>query len=49
MTPRPTGARNGAVLIPDMLTRLEAEYLRPLGARLGRIVLGRKEYNGRIE
>jgi transposase-like protein len=28
---------------PDKLARLEAQYLRPLGARLGRILLGRKE------
>jgi transposase len=34
---------------PDKIARLEAEYLRPLGARLGRIPLGRKEYNGRVE
>ena len=32
---------------PDKIARLEAAYLRPLGARLGRIPLGRKEYNGR--
>jgi putative transposase len=34
---------------PDKIARLEAEFLRPLGARLGRIPLGRKEYNGRVE
>mgnify|MGYP006977971462 CR=1 FL=1 len=28
---------------PDKIARLEAEYLRPLGAHLGRIPLGRKE------
>ena len=28
---------------------MEAEYLRPLGAQLGRIPLGRKAYNGRVE
>jgi len=34
---------------PDKIARLEAECLRPLGARLGRIPLGRKAYNGRVE
>jgi putative transposase len=34
---------------PDKIARLEAEFLRPLGAQLGRIPLGRKEYNGRVE
>jgi hypothetical protein len=34
---------------PDKIARLEAEFLRPLGARMGRIPLGRKEYNGRVE
>ena len=29
---------------PDKIARLEAEFLRPLGARLGR-----KAYNGRVE
>jgi hypothetical protein len=28
---------------PDKIARLEARFLRPLGARLGRIPLGRKE------
>jgi hypothetical protein len=28
---------------------LEAEFLRPLGAHLGRISLGRKEYDGSVE
>ena len=31
------------------ILRLEAEYLRPLGAQLGRIPLGRKGYNCRVE
>jgi hypothetical protein len=34
---------------PAKSARLEAEFLRPLGAHLGRIPLGRKEYNGRVE
>ena len=34
---------------PGKIVRLEAEYLRLLGVRLGRIPLGRKEYNGRVE
>jgi hypothetical protein len=34
---------------PDKIARLEAEFLRPLGAQLGRIPLGRKAYNGRVE
>jgi len=34
---------------PDKIARLEAEFLRPLGARLGRIPLGRKAYNGCVE
>jgi len=34
---------------PDKIACLEAEYLRPLGARLGRVRLGRKAYNGRVE
>jgi hypothetical protein len=34
---------------PDKIARLEAAFLRPLGARLGRIPLGHKEYNGRVE
>ena len=28
---------------PEKIARLEARFLRPLGARLGRIPLGRKE------
>jgi len=34
---------------PDKIACLEAEYLRPLGARLGRVRLGRKAYNRRVE
>ena len=34
---------------PAKSARLEAEFLRPLGAHLGRIPLGRKEDNGRVE
>jgi len=34
---------------PDKIARLEAEFLRPLGAQLERIPLGRKAYNGRVE
>jgi hypothetical protein len=34
---------------PDTIARLGAEFLRSLGARLGRIPLGRKAYNGRVE
>ena len=34
---------------PDKIARLEARFWRLLGARLGRIPLGRKEYNGRVE
>jgi len=33
----------------DKIARLETEYLRSLGARLGHIPLGRKAYNGRVE
>ncbi len=33
---------------PATSARLEAEFLRLLGARLGRIPLGRKEYDGRV-
>jgi hypothetical protein len=34
---------------PAKSARLEAEFLRPLGAHLGRIPLGRKEYDGSVE
>jgi hypothetical protein len=34
---------------PAKSARLEAEFLRPLGAHLGRISLGRKEYDGSVE
>ncbi len=34
---------------PAKSARLEAECLRSLGAHLGRIPLGRKEHNGRVE
>ena len=34
---------------PDKIACLEAEYLRPLWARLGRVRLGRKAYNRRVE
>ena len=34
---------------PEKLERLQRKYFEPLGARLVKIPLGRKEHNGRVE